>query len=194
MRVEEKSTELYMEILSRFATTGSTVLDLYAGTASSAYAALKLGMKWIGCEIDETVHRAANERLVSRFNNLFNAKKISNVLQTNYPAKSVDKSIPTSNYPLDVCEYMNEDIPTEYILESQLEILKLEVKQTSIPNLPHDDGFFQEGISKQEYNLHILGRSSFRSRTCKISQLKALHQQSCETSKEIQLEFLLDKW
>ena len=55
LRTEEKSTELYQEIFSRFSNPGDIVVDLFAGTASSAYAALKSGLVWLGCEKDKQV-------------------------------------------------------------------------------------------------------------------------------------------
>jgi DNA modification methylase len=146
LRIEEKSTELYMEIYSRFATLGSTVMDLYAGTASSAYAAIKLGMQWIGCEKDTVVYNLANERLVGRFNNLYNQNKLAVTMTTTFPKLPADNTLPTSNYPTDVYESLLEDCSAECIFMQQLDNLGLKVKLTGLKDLQNDEGLFADKV------------------------------------------------
>lgn len=48
----EKPAEVYRHVLARVATPGGVVLDPFAGSANSRHAALSLGMRWRGCDID----------------------------------------------------------------------------------------------------------------------------------------------
>ena len=143
LRVEEKSSGLYMEILTRFADPGSLVLDLYAGTASSAYAALKLGMKWIGCEIDENVHASAMERLLSQFDYLRRGSQLPQIGSPKPIEYKAPKTIPTSNYPINVIEHILVDDSCNQILMAECKELGLEVKPTKIAGMSNiEEGLF----------------------------------------------------
>jgi DNA modification methylase len=144
LRIEEKSHELYMELYSRFSNPETITVDLFAGSASSAYAALKLGMKWYGCEKDPIVFEAANERLQLRFKSMNKREGLRKINSTNSYKEELKKenSVPTSNYPSDILEYIDTDISSESILQFCCTDLKLEVKKTSLENLKNDEGLF----------------------------------------------------
>ncbi len=64
VRTEEKSVDLYLELIWRYMTGADPhVVDFYAGTAASALAAMELGVKWTGCERDAECYRPALDRL-----------------------------------------------------------------------------------------------------------------------------------
>ncbi len=50
----EKPAEVFTHILSRACREGDLVLDPLAGSGNSREAALKLGLRWRGCDIDPT--------------------------------------------------------------------------------------------------------------------------------------------
>lgn len=52
-----------MEALCRICPPGGVVLDPFAGSASTGEAALRLGRRFIGCELDAHWHKVACERL-----------------------------------------------------------------------------------------------------------------------------------
>ena len=74
LRVEEKSVELFEELILRFSNLGDRVLDCFAGTAASAIACARLNRSWVGCEIDEVVYRAAKKRLDKKIQFLLQAR------------------------------------------------------------------------------------------------------------------------
>ena len=62
-RPQEKPLNLILELVKRFSPPNSIVVDLFAGTFTTAMAAKKLGRRFVGCEIDKELFRAAAKRL-----------------------------------------------------------------------------------------------------------------------------------
>lgn len=58
----QKPIELYEWIYRLFAKKGDKILDTHLGSASSRIAAYKAGLDFVGCEIDPTYYRLAEER------------------------------------------------------------------------------------------------------------------------------------
>ena len=67
LRVEEKSPEIYMELIKRFSEKGALVGDFFAGSGASGEAAIRLNRKWIGCDVSEPVVQACWRRLLNYF-------------------------------------------------------------------------------------------------------------------------------
>ena len=65
-RPQEKPLNLIRELVKRFSPPNSLIVDLFAGTFTTAMAAHKQGREFVGCEIDEELFKAAVER-VQRF-------------------------------------------------------------------------------------------------------------------------------
>ena len=63
MRVEEKAASLYREIYRRFTVPGDFVVDFFAGTFTSALAALYTDRRYLGCEVDPECYALAIQRL-----------------------------------------------------------------------------------------------------------------------------------
>jgi site-specific DNA-methyltransferase (adenine-specific) len=59
----QKPVALYEWILSKFALRGDKVLDTHVGSASSLIACYKMGMQYMGFEIDADYYSKASERL-----------------------------------------------------------------------------------------------------------------------------------
>jgi 16S rRNA G966 N2-methylase RsmD len=59
----EKSTLLNEYLVDLFTPKQGTVFDLFAGTASMGVACIKTNRSYVGCEIDQDVHRWATQRL-----------------------------------------------------------------------------------------------------------------------------------
>jgi site-specific DNA-methyltransferase (adenine-specific) len=156
LRTEEKSTDLYLEIFARFANKGDTVVDLFAGTASSAFAALRYGLSWIGCEKEKMVYDAAFKRLRSRFDLLYSKKQLQTLGITksmNLPKllAAENRGIPKSNFPIDVGVLLCSGSSTDAILFDQLEKLKLDVKPISLGGFEEQEGLFtKKRIEKGE--------------------------------------------
>ena len=62
-RPQEKPLNLIRELVKRFSPPNSLILDLFAGTFTTAMAAHKQGRRFVGCEIDEALFKAAVGRL-----------------------------------------------------------------------------------------------------------------------------------
>ena len=62
-RPQEKPLNLIRELVKRFSPPNSLIVDLFAGTFTTAMAARMQGQKFVGCEIDEDVFKAAIGRL-----------------------------------------------------------------------------------------------------------------------------------
>ena len=69
-RTQEKPLALIQELMSRFSPVSSLVVDLFAGTFTTALAALKLGRQFVGCEIDVELFEAAKGRVKAVFDAL----------------------------------------------------------------------------------------------------------------------------
>jgi DNA modification methylase len=52
-----------VQVLEALARPGCTVADLCAGSATSAIGCIRLGMRWVGCEIDPEAHKIASNRI-----------------------------------------------------------------------------------------------------------------------------------
>jgi DNA modification methylase len=61
----QKAVETLMPLIESFSKPGDTVLDPFAGSASTLLAAKKLGRDYIGIEMDATYHAVAKRRLKS---------------------------------------------------------------------------------------------------------------------------------
>ncbi|MBU9259077.1 site-specific DNA-methyltransferase [Burkholderia multivorans] len=59
----QKPVELLKELIRSFTHPGQTVLDCYAGSASTAVAAFQTGRHFVGCERDWTHFQAAEKRI-----------------------------------------------------------------------------------------------------------------------------------
>ena len=71
IRQEEKSVDLLMELIDRFVMRQQAViLDVLAGTATTALACFKFGFKFIGCEPDKECYGLASERLFDEYKKL----------------------------------------------------------------------------------------------------------------------------
>ena len=122
---------------------------MFAGTASSAYAALKSGLIWLGCEKDKQVFDAAYSRLKDRFVFLYSRKELGQleITKSTNIAKEIrkrSKGVPEVNYPTDVNDLMISGCTVDVILEDQLKNLNLEVKQTSLENCEGEEGLFSK--------------------------------------------------
>lgn len=62
IHLTQKPTKLYDWILSKFAKQGDLILDTHVGSGSSRIAADKVGLNFVGFEIDEEYYNAANKR------------------------------------------------------------------------------------------------------------------------------------
>ena len=58
----QKPVKLYDWLFRTYVKTGQTILDTHLGSASSAIAAYRLGLDFVGCEIDTDYYAAAAER------------------------------------------------------------------------------------------------------------------------------------
>lgn len=59
----QKPVALYEWILGRFLPGGGTVLDTHVGSASSLIACHRLGMRYVGFEIDADYYATASKRM-----------------------------------------------------------------------------------------------------------------------------------
>lgn len=62
-RAQEKPLNLIRELVKRFSPPNSLIVDLFAGTFTTAMAAYKQGRRFVGCEIDEELFKAAIGRV-----------------------------------------------------------------------------------------------------------------------------------
>ena len=67
VRVEEKSPEIFMELIKRFSQKGDLVADFFAGSGASGEAAMRVNRNWIGCDVDPIVFPACRQRLLNYF-------------------------------------------------------------------------------------------------------------------------------
>ena len=58
----QKPVALYTWIFSRYAKLGDKILDTHLGSGSSRIAAYKMGLDFVGCEIDPDYFKAQEER------------------------------------------------------------------------------------------------------------------------------------
>lgn len=61
----QKPLDLMLRLVELFTDPGDIVLDPFAGSATTGVACLRLGRRFIGCELDETHARTAVERLTA---------------------------------------------------------------------------------------------------------------------------------
>ncbi len=59
----QKPIELYIDCLRHFSNPGDKILDTHAGSGSCLIAAHRMGLEWIGFEINEDYHRQAQLRI-----------------------------------------------------------------------------------------------------------------------------------
>ncbi len=59
----QKPIGLYIDCLRHFSNPGDKILDTHAGSGSCLIAAPRMGLEWIGFEIDEDYHRQAQLRI-----------------------------------------------------------------------------------------------------------------------------------
>ncbi len=64
----QKSLPLFEELIRKHSNEGDIVLDCFAGSATTAIAAINTNRKFIGCELDEGYHRQASERIKTCLN------------------------------------------------------------------------------------------------------------------------------
>lgn len=68
----QKPLKVLKHIINIASSPGSVVLDPFMGVASTGVAALELGRRFIGVEIDELYYEASKKRLRNTQNNIFN--------------------------------------------------------------------------------------------------------------------------
>ncbi len=61
----EKPLALLLELVRLFSDEGETILDPYAGSATTGVAAIRLGRPFVGCELDVAMADVARERLLA---------------------------------------------------------------------------------------------------------------------------------
>ena len=190
LRVEEKSADLYMEIYSRFANPGCTIFDLFAGTATSAFAALKSGMKWYGCEIDKLVFTCAQNRSKNQFEVLYKTNSLPRLNNSPVvPTSSVKEKV-KFNFPTSAAVKFLDDCSATSVLLSEYEINGLEVKDSELERERRRvvcSKRFQGG----RYSLHILGRDLEREGTHAIGEQQISWKQVCEDSKVVERVIML---
>jgi site-specific DNA-methyltransferase (adenine-specific) len=59
----EKPLALMLKLVEQFSDEGETILDPFSGSASTGVAAIRLGRRFLGAELDPGYHAAALERL-----------------------------------------------------------------------------------------------------------------------------------
>jgi DNA modification methylase len=64
---EQKSVALSQEIISRFASPGNIVVDLFGGSGSSCIAAMKSGLRFFGCERDKEIYTFAHIEICNMY-------------------------------------------------------------------------------------------------------------------------------
>jgi hypothetical protein len=135
VRAEEKSLDLWKELLDRFAVENAAVLDVFAGTASLGIACFELGYKFFGCEPDKECFRLAAQRLFETYKVLYEHSNFSFYLIDKIPTIStkppteaavstLNTVIPSSNYPEHVRELLGKNMSDDRILMELLHISK----------------------------------------------------------------------
>lgn len=61
----QKPLALMLELVALFTDPGDVILDPFAGSGTTGVAALRLGRRFIGCELDPKYHAIARERLTA---------------------------------------------------------------------------------------------------------------------------------
>lgn len=144
MRIEEKSVDLMMEIISRFTKYGDLVWDFFSGGASTALASIRLGRKWMGCDMDKNIVNAAKVRLLTEFTYYYTNKMISSsdIYQFGSVEQEmrIDNSKPSSNYPLDVAVLIRDGASDQEILDFSCNEFGLKVQ----PSTLHGEGLFAD--------------------------------------------------
>ena len=147
LRIEEKSSDLYMEIFSRFANIGNTIFDFFAGSASAAYAAMKLGMKWYGCEINKTVYDYAMNKL--RFQHAL-AYRTSNLPTLNAMRMGVkvteEHKKVQYNLPTNIAEAFSRGESITNVLILDCESNSVVVKESRLVGCENEEGLFADKI------------------------------------------------
>ena len=148
LRLEEKSSELFMELLDRFTNPGDLVGDFFAGTASSAIAALKMSIKYIGCDKDKEVYTPAYERLLFKYQYLEQTNGLGTMGSSDSynKEKQRENMIPTSNYPTDVIEMISEEMTQDQILKKLCKSGGYEVKKSNLNGENVGEGLFATKI------------------------------------------------
>jgi DNA modification methylase len=71
VREEEKSVDLLLELIDRFVIkTQATILDMFAGTATTALACINFGYQFVGCEKEAKCYELASIRLFDEYKKL----------------------------------------------------------------------------------------------------------------------------
>jgi len=65
LHTTQKPLPLMLELVSLFTEPGELVLDAFAGSGTTGVAALRLGRRFLGCELDATYATTARERLTA---------------------------------------------------------------------------------------------------------------------------------
>lgn len=122
IRKEEKSDEIYRELMYRYSNSGDTVFEPFAGSAAGAKAAVAINRIWRGCEKDHQCFEAARLSLAQCVARelLFGTLKSSGVPSRPWPsveelqklAKAINDLPPESNRPL---EYPAGKTSAEYL-------------------------------------------------------------------------------
>ena len=68
----QKSLPLFEALIKKHSKEGDLVLDCFAGSATTAIAAIKTNRNFVGCEMDETYYNKSIERIESEQNNTKN--------------------------------------------------------------------------------------------------------------------------
>ena len=59
----QKSVDLFRELVTLHTNTGDTVLDMFAGSGTTAVACIREGRNWLSCEKDTTYYQKTLERI-----------------------------------------------------------------------------------------------------------------------------------
>ena len=166
VRREEKSLDMYKELIARYSDAGALIFEPFAGTAAGARAAVITGRQWVGCEVDPVCYEAANDALL-----LFIARQ---TVHGQLRAEGVEKRVwitaaeeeqvltafkttgPVENMPL---EY-DKKLSIAEILDVECMKLGVELRKSTLAGLPvgSDQGCFaKKPFKKNELIGHYWG-------------------------------------
>jgi hypothetical protein len=170
VRTEEKSVPLLKELLDRFAKNNSSVLDVFAGTASTALACIEMGHKFYGTDQDKDCIKLASERIFDHYKSLYDASNfnifnISDKLPifTAIPMKFISPDdqavIPESNIPRRARELLEEYGPEQVLMDPHVMPDFLHLDQSKIPNA--GEGLFAKQPILKGIFIIYLNRNSY---------------------------------
>jgi len=102
---EEKNINLLVELMTTFCPEGGSVLDMYAGTATTAIAAMQTNRKCTAIEADSTIYRLAHERLVNVATHILVNKQVEGKKSKRVRCGKTGKHTPTLQTGVSVTLY-----------------------------------------------------------------------------------------